>query len=236
MVAFRIRYYQWDGNLNLDGARGEGPIFHIYTGATDLAFAVAVFVAAADVSMLRQEIAVQEETRFPQRLLPTAVRRFAVQRIAQGLKDGRFLPQPPGADLWMRVEEDALPAIRQLLQEKTCTYQIRQGRDLLCSAASADDPTRRGQIGLQTFAPTSRVACRACALPDTDYVCSHLMNPEVRGVPRSPARGLDIRRYGVASRGCGAAMGVPCHRVWAICGGLHVYLCIAQHGLTPLCS
>ena len=75
--------------------------------------------------------------------------------------------------------ETDLSAIRQLFQEKTCTYQIRQGRDLLCSVASASDPTRREQTGLQTVAPTSRALCRTCKLPDTDYICSHLMHPEV---------------------------------------------------------
>jgi hypothetical protein len=107
--------------------------------------------------------------------------RFAVTRITQGLKDGRFREPPTRNTLTLPVEADDLPTIQQLLQEKTCAYQVRQGRDLFCSAASADDPTRRVQTGLQTLAPTSRDFCQVCALPDTDYVCSHLLHPEVAG-------------------------------------------------------
>jgi hypothetical protein len=77
---------------------------------------------------------------------------------------------------------EAVAYLLELLHEKTCTYQIRQGRDLLCAVASADDPTRRGSTGLQAVAPTSRALCRMCELPDTDYICSHLMHPEVLGI------------------------------------------------------
>ena len=171
MVTFRLRYYQWDDNLNLDGACGEGPIFHVYTGATDLAFAIAVFMAAADVSMLRQEIALQEETRSPSNdPLRTAVVRFAVARIAQGLKDGLFLAFPTHAPPFpLPVEEADLPAIRQLLQAKTCTYQTRQGRDLLCSVASVNDPTRRGadrrEYSLLHPPPASYAVRVRCPIP-----------------------------------------------------------------------
>ena len=87
-------------------------------------------------------------------------------------KDGLFLEPPTHNTFSVPVEAADFPAIQQLLQEKTCTYQIRQGCNLLCSAAISTNPTRRAQTGLQPLAPTSRVLCRTYALPDTDYVCS----------------------------------------------------------------
>jgi hypothetical protein len=181
MASFRLHYVQWI--TDQDDEPGEGPIFRVYAGASDRPSTIRVFLSGLDVRTLQQEIVLQQETRFPTKPLRAAVVRFAVARIAQGLKNGLFLEPPTHTTLKVPVEEADLPAIRQLLHEKTCTYQIRQGRDLLCSAASTNDPTRCGQTGLQTFAPTSRALCRTCALPDTDYICSHLMHPEVLGRP-----------------------------------------------------
>src|SRR4029453_6229118 len=115
--------------------------------------------------------ALQQEIRFPNGPLQTAGVRFAVARITQGLNDGLFLEPPTHNTFTVPVEAADLPAIQQLLPEKTCTYQIRQGGNLLCSAAISTNPTRRAQTGLQTLAPTSRVLCRMCMLPDTDHFC-----------------------------------------------------------------
>jgi len=187
MVAFRLRYRRW----HEDSAPPlrKGPIFRVSTEAigplhmTQPPFTISVLMEEDDFNDLQNEIALQEGTRFPDlHRLQTAVVRFAVTRIVHGLKDGRFLEPPTGNILTIPVEAADLPAIRQLFQEKTCTYQIRQGRDLLCAVASPNDPTRRGVIGLQTVAPTSRDLCQTCALPDTDYVCSHLMHPEIQAM------------------------------------------------------
>jgi len=71
----------------------------------------------------------------------------------------------------------------RLTSEKSCDYQIRDGpRDLLCSAAGRGDETRVGEVGSRPVAPTSRALCRACNLPDTSYICSHLLRPEVYAV------------------------------------------------------
>src|SRR6266704_2679543 len=178
MVAFRLRYEKWE-TLS-DRNSEQGPTFLVHTEATEHPLIIR-FLVSHVFKNLQQEIVFQQETRLPNNALQTAVVRFAVAQIAQGLKDGRFLPLPPSDFHDLYVEDAELPAIRQLLQEKTCDYQIRQGRDLLCAVASQNDPTRRGEIGLQTVAPTSRVLCHTCELPDTDYVCSHLMHPEVLG-------------------------------------------------------
>ena len=52
----------------------------------------------------------------------TAVVRCTVAQITQGLKDGLFLEPPTHNTFTVPVEAADLPAIQQLLQEKTCTY------------------------------------------------------------------------------------------------------------------
>lgn len=75
-----------------------------------------VLVDSIDFSNLRQEIALQQGTRFPDAsLLHTAVVRFAVSRIAQGLNDALFPALPTPTTLTVPVEGAELPAIRQLL-------------------------------------------------------------------------------------------------------------------------
>jgi hypothetical protein len=190
MVSFRLHYVEWITNLN--DVSGQGPMFRIYIGASDAPSAIWVYLPGLEFRTLQNEVVLQQETRIPTNLHKAAVVRFAITRLTQALKDGHFLEPPTRNTLTLPLEAADLPAIRQLLQEKTCAYQLRQGRDLFCSAASADDPTRRGHTGLQTLAPTSRDVCQVCALPDTDYVCAHLLHPEVAG--RANKGGLYARQ------------------------------------------
>ena len=85
----------------------------------------------------------------------------------------------------MPLEEADVLALRLLLQDKTCNYQLQEGRDLLCSAASADDKAVRGKRGFRFIAPTSRAICYTCTLPDTDYLCAHFSHPEVHATRRN---------------------------------------------------
>ena len=61
MVAFRIRYRRWDPDS--EHSQSKGPVFHVYTGATEPPLVIQVLVAASDFRILQQEIAVQQETR-----------------------------------------------------------------------------------------------------------------------------------------------------------------------------
>jgi hypothetical protein len=65
------------------------------------------------------------------------------------------------------------------MEEKVCHYQLRRERDLYCTAASAEDRTAIGTLGLQRLAPTSKHRCGECNLPAGDYLCSHLIHPQV---------------------------------------------------------
>src|SRR4029450_3212106 len=149
----------------------RGLSFASMSGDTEHSSTIQVLVEDTAFIDLQDTKALQQEIRFPNGLLQIAGVRFAVARITQGLKDGLFLEPPTYNTFTVPVEAADLPAIQQLLPEKTCTYQIRQGGNLLSSAAISTNPTRRAQTGLQILAPTSRVLCRTYALSDTDYVC-----------------------------------------------------------------
>ena len=74
------------------------------------------------------------------------------------------------------------PLIGELASQKTCRYQTVIDGDLFCSAADKQaDATKVADHGPRALAPTSRSLCRDCELPDTDFICSHLMFPRVVG-------------------------------------------------------
>lgn len=113
--------------------------------------------------------------------LESALLRFAVRRIERGLAAEEIPPGPTTEIQTFTVEEDDLPELAELLAEKTCDYQLRQGRDLLCSAASLRDETVTATEGHRRLAPTSRPICSRCNLPDTDVICASLAHPAITG-------------------------------------------------------
>ncbi|GAB1817924.1 hypothetical protein [Herbidospora sp. RD11066] len=87
--------------------------------------------------------------------------------------------------VWELTAEE-VPQLLELLRDKKCGYQVRSQRDLFCTAASDHDETAVGTIDGRRAAPTSKPICENCGLPDTDYVCSHLMHTEVVGIRTLP--------------------------------------------------
>lgn len=74
-------------------------------------------------------------------------------------------------------------------------YQDLDGRDLYCAAASeADETATRLTTTGRRAAPTSRPLCAACGLPDTDYICSHFLHPQVIGIRATGGPSAFIRR------------------------------------------
>jgi hypothetical protein len=189
MPAFRIRYVEW---LRRPGGRdAEGPFFEIYPKEGERSLrCVYVPLSRSDIPSLKHEMHLQGpegDTQFER-----AVIRYAIQRIEQALREDIFPNPPSDTTDCLSIKRDDHPMLRQMLQEKTCSYQIKEGRDLLCSAASEADETSRGKIGLRSIAPTSRSICHACTMPDTDYLCSHFLHPEVLGKSN---RGIGLRRH-----------------------------------------
>ena len=117
-----------------------------------------------------------------------ALLRFAVTRLEQGIRQGIFLESLTSHVEPIIVQEDDLPIFRSFLVEKTCSYQEHVGRELYCSAAGSPNVTERDPevrtVGIRDLAPTSRLICLRCTLPDTDYLCSHLKHPRVGRVGR----------------------------------------------------
>ena len=108
-----------------------------------------------------------------------ALFRWGTRRVEMLLEDG-----PPAWDEAVNstrlvVADDDPPDLARAWNSKSCDFQLRQHRRLFCSAAIDGDPTGVAKEGALTLAPTSEVLCRGCAMPDADYLCSHLINPEV---------------------------------------------------------
>jgi Schlafen, AlbA_2 len=112
--------------------------------------------------------------------------RYSVQVIERGLQDGVLPPKDQVSEILL--SDFDIPNLEATLHDKTCDYQIRDGREFLCSAAGLHDETVVGSHGVRRLAPTSRPICQQCKLPDTTYLCSHLVNPEVIGTLTSMTR------------------------------------------------
>jgi hypothetical protein len=178
MASFHVKFVEWSKQV-FDG--WPIPRFNIYLGhEQQLLFIVGGRLPYVTGESIRRTIdANNVESK---EKLGHVFLRHVMRRIEQGLHDG-ILPTAPTREVqWIDVMEADMPLLERLLQEKTCIYQLQEGRDLLCSAADPNDPDKVGQIELRTVAPTSRAVCRTCTLPHTDYLCSHLMHPRIRRV------------------------------------------------------
>lgn len=112
------------------------------------------------------------------------------------------------------------------LLEKQCRYQTSSGNDLFCTAAAPDDATVVAMQGWTRVAPTSRRLCRGCTLPDSRYLCSEFMHPQVHGRPVAEA-GVIARFVGHAECDLGRPeIGQPrnCHAAGHVCWGRTVEL------------
>jgi hypothetical protein len=95
------------------------------------------------------------------------------------------------AENWLLGTDD-VPHLLSLVRDKFCEYQTKARRDLFCVAATKDDRTADKVIDGRRAAPTSRALCRACSLPSTDYICSHLLHPGITAITTD--RGVADRR------------------------------------------
>ena len=202
MAAFCIRYKQWVRRPELNVQ--EGPFFDVYPKEEGhLIRCINVLLSSSDIQNLKHEMHIEGPEGDAR--LQSVVIRYAIQRIEQGLNAAVFPNPPNNTTDNLFITQDDYPILRQLFQGKTCEYQLKEGRELLCSAASADNASAHTQRGFQFIAPTTQALCRACTLPDTDYLCSHFSHPKVLGlrdrgtvVTRQLAEGLcNIGRHEV---------------------------------------
>lgn len=86
-------------------------------------------------------------------------------------------------DTWRLTHEDLdeLFLLLPLIYNKNCAYQQPSGRDLMCTATDSGDKTATQPWNGRLIAPTSRAICRACAVPESDVLCTNLLHPRVNG-------------------------------------------------------
>jgi hypothetical protein len=111
--------------------------------------------------------------------LDRAVIRWAVAHAEERLRLGSLPVPPPRETYKLSLTQGDLAILRRMVEQKTCEYQVLSGRDLFCSAASADDGTIAGTQGLRSLAPTSGPLCKECNMPDSDFICSRFSHPGV---------------------------------------------------------
>ena len=113
--------------------------------------------------------------------------RLAVRRIENDLQAGLIEPAK-GSELYEIVlasGDEPTQLIADLGRgDKMCSHQARAAdRNLYCLVpASADKTATMVHDDGRRVAPTSRALCSRCELPDTDYICSLFLHPEVVGV------------------------------------------------------
>lgn len=119
----------------------------------------------------------------PHAMIKKAMLRYGIRRfellVTELLASGRVSGFE--SPTWTFGREDR-PILLELATAKTCEYQTRIRRDLFCTIPAANDGAATAVIGGRPAAPTSRSACNDCDLPDTDYICSHLLHPATIGV------------------------------------------------------
>lgn len=170
----RIVFDEW----TTDSARvglARIPLFTVFRGG-DYLFQSAVRLRVSFAEQLLEGNYREEAERAR---LEGALLRFAVKRIERGLAAGSFTSEPASDIQTLTVEEGDIFELAGLLAGKTCDYQVRQGRDLYCSAASPNDGTATKVYDDRAIAPTSRQICQSCDLPNTDSICSYLVHPAV---------------------------------------------------------
>jgi len=112
--------------------------------------------------------------------------RLAVRLIEDALK-ARAIEPAQGTDLYiieLAEGDETVGLLTDLSRgDKECSYQEHDSGNLFCTAASPADNTALPIImnNGRRVAPTSRPLCAACELPDTDFICSHFLHPQVLG-------------------------------------------------------
>jgi hypothetical protein len=106
--------------------------------------------------------------------------RYGVRRLEAQVRDllAHHVELDGGGETW-RLTQDDVPDLLALGAEKACRYQRRNRRDLFCLTPSPTDNTATYSIEGRPTAPMSCATCRTCDLPDTNYLCSNFLHPQI---------------------------------------------------------
>jgi hypothetical protein len=178
-MAFRMTFEDLDVREEAQHLwRGCAPRFRVWSGDEPLRMVRVELSALLAERLLGELGATQDfttEVVTESRVLEVLLR-FAVRQIDQQLRAG-VVPATPSVEVHLlRVEEGDLPLLASMLGAKTCDYQLRDGRDLLCSAATPNDETQVGCSGggswrrrqrspaLPAACPTPTTCVRGCCI------------------------------------------------------------------------
>jgi len=112
------------------------------------------------------------EEEFKQALL-----QYVIRKLEDALRSESLLISSHERLQEIHIGGADLPFIEKFLCEKICSYQIKEGGNLFCSAGTLED-YRKGS-NLPNRAVTSRAICRQCDLPDASFICSNLSHPAI---------------------------------------------------------
>lgn len=119
----------------------------------------------------------------PDVMIRKAMIRYGIQRFEPVIRELLVSESTSGvvSPTWT-LGRDEIPILLHLATAKDCEYQAKIRRDLFCTIPADNDSTAGVLTGGSSVAPTSRSICNQCDLPDTDYICSHLLHPATVGL------------------------------------------------------
>lgn len=172
---YTLHFRDWDPGLLVEEASRPG---FLIKRDGEYHFPAAISVSNSKLGALMTNLGDEEETA--RHAVEQVLLRWSVHRIEEGLRTGELRVDEQTTDIQLlSITDDDMGYLTRLIEEKRCGYQVRQERELYCSAAGRNDPSTVGTLGLKAIAPTSMPVCQACALPAAELICSHLVHPEV---------------------------------------------------------
>jgi hypothetical protein len=178
---FAIRLLGWNAGAGHAGVLAKrSPQFRVrpHEDQSNAGFLVTVLVSVECDMTLRSDLNIgedEEDARLDQVMVI-----FGLRQIEAHIRNRTWDTSTQSVEP-LRLGMEDLDELAGLVHDKECDYQLREGRDLYCSAASRSDETMVGSLGVRAIAPTSTAMCRRCDLPDSRVICSQLRHPEVFG-------------------------------------------------------
>jgi hypothetical protein len=167
------------------------PVIDVMEGHTRLAFPLRLSKVATVLLARRLGLKENDEA------IDRALVRLGVAHVERAVESGLYAIEGPDGSRQVEFDEEAITLLESLVGDKTCSYQLHEGRELFCSAAAPNDELALPVlVGHRRISPTSRAVCRGCDLPDTDYLCSHFVHPQVSGwMTTGPSMGRMLSNY-----------------------------------------
>ncbi|SRR6266849_1889059 len=167
MPTYELRASNWiEANEEGSGRKIEGPRLTVSIQGDDQTTGFILFVGSEQLADATAKLPQTQRELWVQRLRD-ALWRHAVTVVERSLIAESF--EFTGRTIYHHMSKDEWSRVMMAVVRKSCSYQTRAGRDLLCEATHGEGPQ-----------PTAKSLCLGCKLPDDEYLCSSLTNPRVR--------------------------------------------------------